>query len=377
MIRRLRSLITLPFRNLFVTLGIFLALVGFTVWKIIAVNHERRARVDPPVAEKKVAPPAPGRSAQSEPDSGAVSSDTKRDHITQSGSPLVRLVLPDEPEPTKTEPVIPKRIREQMLTPPAPISIGSYKPTKKTAPLPSAPVYYLPTGRRIPCMLVNALETGSTEIPIIGIVLEDQYNIDKDGVSRLVIPAGVEIHGTGSQSPMRDRVIGTGKWTFVWRTRDRHNAQEISVQALALNRDFDKRTGIYGASDGSPGLLGEKLQVDDEAQVKSLALRFLAATTRALQSQRETLNPLTNSIVATPKATIGNALAEGAAATMQGVGDQVDKMRETIMRDGFYVAVLPGKEFYLYTKEPFDLSKATGPGVSPVPSSAPLAATQP
>lgn len=373
MMRRLRHIITLPFRSIFVSLGIFALLAGFSVWKILSINHARRARVDPPVAEKRIAPPAPGQAASTE----SEASSGKSDHITQSGSPLVRLVLPDEPEPTNPQPVLPKRIREQMLTPPAPISIGSYKPTVKPPPPPTAPVYYLPTGRRIPCMLVNALETGSTEIPIIGIVLEDQYNIDKDGVSRLVIPAGVEIHGTGSQSPMRDRVIGTGKWTLVWRTRDRHNAREINVQALALNRDFDKRTGIFGSTDGSPGLLGEKLQVDDEAQVKSLALRFLAATTRALQSQRETLNPLTNSIVSTTKASIGNALAEGAAATMDGVGQQVDKMRETIMKDGFYVAVLPGKEFYLYTKEPLDLSKAIGPDNAVSPTSPPLAATKP
>ena len=374
MIHRLRSLLTLPFRSFWISVLIFTALVSFTAWRIIAANHARRARLNPPTAQAPSAPRAQQTPAGSAREADAVptlNTGKAPDAITETGSPFLKLVLPDEPEKPNVAPVIPRKIREQMLTQPAPIALGTYKPTAKPEPKVAAPVYYLPSFRRIPCMLVNALETGSTEIPIIALVVEDQYNIDKDGVSRLVIPAGVEVHGVGQQSPMRDRIIGQGSWTFVWRTRDRNNSRELRIAALALNRDYDERTKIFGATDGSPGLVGEKLQVNDDNEIKSLALRFVAATTRALQSQRETLNPLTNAIVATPKATVGNALMEGASATLDGVTAQMDKMRETLTKDGLYVAVLPGKQFYLYTKEPIDLAKATGPAASAAADPAP------
>jgi hypothetical protein len=375
-IRRLLRLLTLPFRSLWISLAILCLLIALTAWKVVNANHERRARLDPPVAAQ-AAPPA-GASAEPPPLTAPPPPNTQsKDPVTQMGQNIVNLVLPEQPEqPGNEPPVIPKRIRDAMITPPMPISIGAYKPTPKPVAAAPAPVYYLPSFRRIPCMLVNAAETGSTELPLIAIVTEDQYNIDKDGVSRLVVPAGVEVHGSGQQSPMRDRITSSGEWTFVWRTHDKNNSRELRVAALALNRDFDSRTGIYGSTDGSAGLLGERLEVEDEKEIKSLALKFVAATTRALQSQQSMLNPLTNTIVTSPKPGLSNALIEGASSTVSNVAQQIDKIRENIERDRVYIAVLPGKEFYLYTKQPIDLTRATGPA-APAPAAAPLATTTP
>ena len=63
-----------------------------------------------------------------------------------------------------------------------------------------------------------------------------------------------------------------------------------------------------------------------------------------------------------PKATIGNALLEGGAAGTDRIAQMVDDIRKQVDEKGYYVAVLPGKEFYLYTKEPIDLRYIRRPG---------------
>jgi hypothetical protein len=103
-------------------------------------------------------------------------------------------------------------------------------------------------------------------------------------------------------------------------------------------------------------------QLINKAKVKSLALAFVSATTRALKSSIEMLNPLTNQVVSSSKNSKGNAFLEGAAATVDEAQKQVERIRARLELDGYYVAVLPGAEFYLYTKEPIDLRHVISPG---------------
>jgi hypothetical protein len=87
----------------------------------------------------------------------------------------------------------------------------------------------------------------------------------------------------------------------------------------------------------------------------------VASITRSLKSYTQILNPLTSQVVTEQKPTVGNALLEGAGAGTDRVAQMFDDIRKEIDDKGYYVAVLPGKEFYLYTKEPIDLRKARKP----------------
>jgi hypothetical protein len=328
---------------------VLVVLFSYTLWGIFSANRKTRERIEPtPSKAAALAENAPLLSPS-------------KPLYAQVGSGIIDIVLPQPTEsPSKEPPKIPQKVRDAMLTPPVSMSLFPYMPAPVAAK-PASADFYLPSFRMIHCKLANAVETGSTESPLIGYVLEDQYNIDAQGVSRLVIPAGLEIHGTAGPA-MRDRITSTGKWTFVWRTTDTHNAQELAVQALALNRDFDPETGIYGLTDGGPGIAGTRIDGTNEKEIKSLALAFVSATTRALKSSIEMLNPLTNQVVSSSKNSKGNAFLEGAAATVDEAQKQVERIRARLELDGYYVAVLPGAEFYLYTKEPIDLRHVIGPG---------------
>ena len=331
---------------------VLVTLFSYTLWSIFSANRQARARIEP----------APAKSAAPADKTPLVAGTAPL--YAKVGAGIIDIVLPSPAETESKEvPKIPQKVRDAMLTPPVSMSLFPFKPAP-VSEKPVPPDYYLPSFRMIHCKLANAVETGSGESPLIGYVLEDQYNIDAHGVSRLVIPAGLEIHGTAGPS-LRDRITSTGKWTFVWRTTDPKNAHELPVQALALNRDYDAETGIYGLSDGGPGIAGTRIDGTNEKEIKSLALAFVSATTRAFKSSIETLNPLTNQTVSTSNNSKSNALLEGAAATMDEAQKQVERIRARLELDGFYVAVLPGAEFYLYTKEPIDLRQVIGPGQVP------------
>lgn len=361
---RARRIITFPFRSIAGAFICFTLLGAITVWEIWSAHRARQQRLDPPTSAAPTAP-KPGQPAAPAGPPGQWAATV--------GSHFKKLIMPETPQTgSATEaPVIPAAIRNSMLTVPEPISLGTYKPTPPPPDKPSPPLYYLPPKRRIPCMLVNTVETGSAEIPIIGIVLENQYNVDAHGIRHLVIPAGVEVHGMAQQAPMRDRIIADGAWTLVWRTLDAHNAISLEVPALALNRDFNGQTGAYGSEDGSVGIQGVRTQTNDPQLLESLALRFASATTRAIEQQNSILNPLTSQMVATPATTAANALKAGAADTIDGVRQQIDKIREAIEKDGYYVAVEPSHQFYLYTKSAIDLSQAVDPNKPPTPPSTP------
>jgi hypothetical protein len=345
-----------PFRRLWVAALMVVILGSMTAVRIYLASSGRRQAAGA-LGEPNAGTKAPARA------------DTAKDPVPQPvsmqfGEQFAGFVLPPE-APKKDEPKrpppIPDEIKNKLVNTPNPISLFPplAAPAKQTPPSP--PTYYLPSFRLIRCELIGGPETGGIETPLIGIVLDNQYNIDADGVTRLVIPAGVEVHGTGKSTPSRDRIDGNGKWTLVWRTNDQDNAMELSVSALALNRDYDEDKQAYGDTEKSPGIAGRQFGSLGDQAIQEALLASVAAVTRSVKSYTSVLNPLTSEVVNEPKATVGNALLEGGAAGTDRIADMIDAIRKQIDEKGYYVAVLPGKEFYLYTKEPIDLRKARRP----------------
>ena len=111
----------------------------------------------------------------------------------------------------------------------------------------------------------------------------------------------------------------------------------------------------YGDTEKSPGIVGRRFESLGDQAIQEALLASVAAITRSVKSYTSILNPLTSQVVNEPKATIGNALLEGGAAGTDRIAQMVDDIRKQVDEKGYYVAVLPGKEFYLYRKEPIDL----------------------
>ena len=214
-----------------------------------------------------------------------------------------------------------------------------------TAGLPPAKklgAVFAPFGRLIPCETVITVDSASIQTPIIGLVTENVYFGGK-----LVIPAGTEIHGTAQTDHQRERIASGNNWTFIWQ-----NGMEMQIKAIALDREFANSTNQTGwaITDGSAGLRGEIIKSDNLADIKLFAATFLSGAASALTEKQQTVFGPVNS------PTLNNAPFAGAQTVLQTYAQQIF---DSIQKNGFYVRVPSGKQFYLYVLQTIDTADAS------------------
>ena len=246
----------------------------------------------------------------------------------------------------------PDEINAGGVTPKVPVAptvlpISLYHGTDKEAEVSDT---YAPYGRMIPCETVITIDSAKIETPIIGFVTEDVWN---DG--KLIIPAGAEVHGKAQVDPSRERIASADNWIIVWRSTDRMNGAELPLHGMALDMERNESTGTWQLTDGSAGLRGDILKTDNWAEIKLFAATFLSATTAGLEATQSSSNALTGQTTETPIDTPKNAALEGTSAVLNQYAQQI---LDSIKRDGFYVRVPAGKQFYLYVTQTIDLDKA-------------------
>jgi hypothetical protein len=198
---------------------------------------------------------------------------------------------------------------------------------------------YAPYGRLIPCELIVTVDSAAIRTPIIGLITEDVYH-----GGRLIIPAGTEVHGTAQTDRTRERIASGNSWTLVWKT-----GEELPLSGIALDRETDSDGQGWGITDGSAGLRGRLIKTDDLAEIKLFAATFLSGAASLLAERQETI--FGNS--ETPS--LGNAPLEGAQSVL---GAYAQQIYDSIQRDGFYVRVPAGKQFYLYVTQTIDKADA-------------------
>jgi hypothetical protein len=214
---------------------------------------------------------------------------------------------------------------------------------------------YAPYGRLIPCELIVTVDSSSIQTPIIGLVMEDIYHN-----GRLIIPAGTEVHGKAQTDRSRERIASGDNWTLVWTS-----GEELRLSGIALDREADPTATAagsgegWGITDGSAGLRGRVLKSDDMAEIKLFAATFLSGAASAFTQTQPTIYG--NQI--TP--TLQNAPLTGAQSVLQAYAQQI---LDSIKRDGFYVRVPAGKQFYLYVTQTIDESAAIIGGTRFVPN---------
>ncbi len=260
---------------------------------------------------------------------------------------------PPKPEPPPAPPKTnePPKIAEQkppQAPPPAalaPISLFADATAGVTEPKSLSSVY-APFGRLISCETVITVDSASIQTPIIGLVTEDVYHGGK-----LVIPAGTEVHGTAQADRHRERIASGTSWTLVWQS-----GEELRLKAIALDREFSGDQEGWGITDGSAGLRGRVIKSDDMSEIKLFAATFLSGAAEALTEKQQTVfGP-----VSSP--TLNNAPFEGMQKVLSVYAQRI---YEAIQRDGFYVRVPSGKQFYLYVLQTIDRADAAI-GASPI-----------
>jgi hypothetical protein len=229
----------------------------------------------------------------------------------------------------------PQQINDLSFTP-----ISLYTEPAPTEPEPKPlSKFYAPYGRLISCELIVTVDSSSIQTPIIALVTDDIYH---DG--RLIIPAGTEVHGTAQSDRKRERIASNGGWTLVWQT-----GEELHLDGVALDREKDPNGEGWGITDGSAGLRGQVLKTDNLAEIKLFAATFLSGAASALSQTRQT-------VVGTELLpSLQNSPLQGAQNVL---GTYAQQILDTIQRDGFYVRVPAGKEFYLYVTQTIDKSDA-------------------
>ncbi len=198
---------------------------------------------------------------------------------------------------------------------------------------------YAPFGRLVQCELVITVDSSVIKTPIVGLVTDDVWHN-----GRLIIPAGTEIHGTAKVDRVRERIASTGGWTFVWQ-----GGEELTVSGVALDREKEQDTTGWGITDGSAGLRGKLLKTDDMAEIKLFTAAFLSGAAKGLTEKEQTIFG-TQTVPS-----LQNAPFVGAQQVLDTYAKQI---YETIQRDGFYVRVPAGKQFYLYVTQTLDKSLA-------------------
>jgi hypothetical protein len=222
----------------------------------------------------------------------------------------------------------------------APISLFADSVTEPGEPKTLSAVF-APYGRLISCETVITVDSASIQTPIIGLVTENIYH-----AGRLIIPAGTEVHGTAQTDHQRERIASGNSWTLVWQT-----GEEMQLKAIALDREFDNGTNQtgWGITDGSAGLRGELIKSDDLAEIKMFAATFLSGAAGALTEKQTTLFGSIN------RPSLNNAPLIGAQDVLK---TYAQRIFDSIQRDGFYVRVPSGKQFYLYVLQTIDRADA-------------------
>jgi len=277
---------------------------------------------------------------------------------------VVQSITVEKPEPTeektatKPESVVSRPFlarqeeSKEEPEPELPLNLFAGKPPENQ---PTLSADYAPYGRLVPCELTITVESNAINTPIIGLVTDDVVHAGK-----VIMPAGAEVHGRASESRSRDRIAATGTWNFVWRTQDRLNGTELAVQGIALDREYNFNTGQWGLRDGSAGLKGYLIESDSWNEIKLFASTFLAAATQGLKEYDNFITD-TGSSIQIAESSAGNAALDGASAVMVEYAEQI---RETIQRDGYYIRVPTGKQFYVYVTQTIDAREGTRGNVS-------------
>jgi hypothetical protein len=235
-------------------------------------------------------------------------------------------------EPASEQP----RAGKAATPPPLPLlSLVAETPVAPTKEDKKISEYFAPYGRLIPCELVITVDSSSIQTPIVGLVTEDVFHH-----GQLIIPAGTEVHGSAQVDRARERIASKGRWTLVWQ-----DGKELNVSGLALDHEIDPDTGIWGITDGSAGLRGKLLKTDNLAEVKLYIATLLSGAASALTENQVTAF----GTFALP--TLQNAPLQGAQAVLDRYAQQI---LQAIERDGFYVRVPAGKQFYLYVTQTLD-----------------------
>jgi hypothetical protein len=237
----------------------------------------------------------------------------------------------------------------------APLTIFAGDPQPAKAPQRAPKGDYAPAFRLVKCQLVNTVDSSNITTPIIGLVTDDLWWNGK-----IIIRANSEVHGVANVDRVRERIASNGEFTFVLNEPD-GSGRELVIHGLVLDMEKDDNLDSYGITDGSAGLRGDVIRTANNDLIKLYAASLISGIAGAFSSGA---NGVLGNRVYTNNSSLGMSALQGAVINpavggTQGVLDRyAEQIGSSIERDGFFVRVPAGKQFYVYCTEAIDLSTA-------------------
>jgi hypothetical protein len=137
--------------------------------------------------------------------------------------------------------------------------------------------------------------------------------------------------------------------------------RELVIRGIVLDMEKDDAMDSYGITDGSAGLRGDIIRTANNDVIKLYAASLLSGIAGAVSSGA---NGLLGNRIYTNNSSLGLSALQGGVVNPVAGGTQsvLDRYSEQIAssvdRDGFFVRVPAGKQFYVYCTEAIDLAKA-------------------
>lgn len=210
---------------------------------------------------------------------------------------------------------------------------------------------YAAYGRFLRCKLLITVDSNHIQTPIVGTLLEDLYSPSH----QLLIPAGAEIHGMAQSDSAEDRIASQNQWVVVWRTDDGREV-ELPLTGVALDHTPNPQGSGWGLTDGSAGLRGQEIRTDNLAEIKMLLAQFGAGFAQSFaESGLQSVITQNGTVIASQNNGFQQAGAQGFQNAANLYAQQV---ADTVKREGIFIRVPAGTDFYLYVTQTIDAGEA-------------------
>lgn len=238
------------------------------------------------------------------------------------------------PPPTPQNPSVPVRLAVATIyhAPAPPPKAESVQFQGERRPKKHDPKAWMARGGKLPCLLLNAVDSSDLNTPVQGVVASDVYETI-NGKPVLVIPAGSLVTAWAVPGSKRDRIEVAGNWSVkIYGT-----GKECSFEGVALVRQDDGQ-GHFGKDDGSAGLQGQVINTDHWYVLRDVVAILLASGASAIPTAIGAMTQATHTSGFYQAPEIGPVL-----------GGYIDDLLNARNRNSVYVHVAASTPFWVFT----------------------------